>query len=29
MPQDRDGSFDPVTVHKHVRRLEGFGANVL
>jgi putative transposase len=29
MPRDRDGTFEPVTVPKHVRRLEGFGANVL
>jgi putative transposase len=29
MPRDRQGSFEPVTVPKHVRRLEGLGANVL
>jgi putative transposase len=29
MPRDRQGMFDPVTVPKHVRRLEGLGANVL
>lgn len=29
MPRDREGTFDPVTVPKHVRRLEGLGANVL
>lgn len=29
MPRDRQGTFDPVTVPKHVRRLEGLGANVL
>jgi putative transposase len=29
MPRDREGTFEPVTVPKHVRRLEGFGANVL
>jgi putative transposase len=29
MPRDRDGTFDPVTVPKHLRRLEGLGANVL
>lgn len=29
VPRDRQGTFDPVTVPKHVRRLEGLGANVL
>jgi transposase-like protein len=29
MPRDREGTFDPVTVPKHVRRLEGLGVNVL
>ncbi|MGA8355155.1 MAG: IS256 family transposase, partial [Solirubrobacteraceae bacterium] len=29
MPRDRQGTFDPVTVPKHVRRLEGLGANVI
>jgi putative transposase len=29
VPRDRDGTFEPVTVPKHVRRLEGLGANVL
>jgi len=29
MPRDRDGSFDPATVPKHTRRLEGLGANVI
>jgi putative transposase len=29
MPRDREGTFDPVTVPKHVRRLEGLGANVI
>jgi putative transposase len=29
MPRDRQGSFEPVTVPKHVRRLEGLGANVI
>jgi transposase-like protein len=29
MPRDRQGTFEPVTVPKHVRRLEGLGANVL
>lgn len=29
MPRDREATFDPVTVPKHVRRLEGLGANVL
>jgi transposase-like protein len=29
MPRDREGTFEPVTVPKHVRRLEGLGANVL
>jgi len=29
MSRDRDGSFEPVTVPKHVRRLEGLGANVI
>ena len=29
MPRDRQGTFDPVTVPKHVRRLEGLGASVL
>lgn len=26
---DRQGTFEPLTVPKHVRRLEGLGANVL
>ncbi len=29
VPRDREGTFAPVTVPKHVRRLEGFGANVI
>ncbi len=29
MPRDRQGTFEPVTIPKHVRRLEGLGANVL
>src|SRR5579875_324869 len=29
MPRDRSGTFEPVTVPKHVRRLEGLGANVI
>ena len=29
VPRDREGTFEPVTVPKHVRRLEGLGANVL
>jgi putative transposase len=29
MPRDRQGTFEPATVPKHVRRLEGLGANVL
>jgi putative transposase len=29
IPRDRDGTFEPVTVPKQVRRLEGSGANVL
>jgi transposase-like protein len=29
MPRDRQGTFDPVTVPKHTRRLEGLGANVI
>lgn len=29
MPRDRQGTFDPVTVPKHVRRLEGLGGNVI
>jgi putative transposase len=29
MPRDREGTFEPATVPKHVRRLEGLGANVL
>lgn len=29
VPRDREGTFEPVTVPKHVRRLEGFGANVI
>ena len=29
MPRDRQGIFEPVTVPKHVRRLEGLGANVI
>lgn len=29
MPRDRESTFEPMTVPKHVRRLEGLGANVL
>jgi putative transposase len=29
IPRDRNGSFAPVTVPKHVRRLDGLNANVL
>ena len=29
MPRDRQGSFEPATVPKHTRRLEGLGANVI
>jgi len=29
MPRDREGTFEPVTVPKHARRLEGLGANVI
>jgi len=29
MPRDREGTFEPVTLPKHVRRLEGLGANVI
>jgi transposase-like protein len=29
MPRDREGTFEPVTVPKHVRRLEGLGAHVI
>lgn len=29
MPRDRQGTFDPVMVPKHVRRLEGLGGNVI
>jgi putative transposase len=29
MPRDREGTFAPATVPKHVRRLEGLGANVI
>lgn len=29
MPRDRQGTFEPVTVPKHVRRLDGLGANVI
>jgi putative transposase len=29
IPRDLQGTFEPVTVPKHVRRLEGLGANVL
>jgi putative transposase len=29
VPRDREGTFEPVTVPKHVRRMEGLGANVL
>lgn len=29
MPRDRQGTFEPVTVPKHVRRLEGLGGNVI
>jgi transposase-like protein len=29
MPRDRQGTFEPATVPKHVRRLDGLGANVI
>jgi transposase-like protein len=29
MPRDREGTFEPVTVPKYTRRLEGLGANVI
>lgn len=29
VPRDREGTFEPVTVPKHQRRLEGFAANVI
>ncbi|MEZ5216370.1 MAG: IS256 family transposase [Ilumatobacteraceae bacterium] len=29
MPRDRNGEFDPVTVPKHKRRLDGLNANVI
>jgi putative transposase len=29
VPRDRNGTFDPVTVPKHVRRLDGLNTNVL
>jgi putative transposase len=29
MPRDREGSFQPATVPKHVRRLERLGANMI
>jgi putative transposase len=29
VPRDRNGTFEPVTVPKHVRRLDGLNANVL
>ncbi len=29
MPRDRDGSFDPVTIPKHQRRLDGLTGNVI
>ncbi len=29
MPRDRDGSFEPVTVPKHTRRLDGFSEMVI
>jgi len=29
VPRDRNGTFDPVTVPKHARRLEGLTANVV
>lgn len=29
MPRDRDGSFDPVTVPKHARRLDGLSEYVI
>jgi len=29
VPRDRDGSFDPQTVPKHKRRLDGFNASVI
>jgi transposase-like protein len=29
VPRDRAGTFEPVTVPKHQRRLEGLGANVI
>src|ERR1700722_3423564 len=29
MPRDREGTFEAVTVPKHVRRLQGLGADVI
>ena len=29
VPRDRNGTFDPATIPKHVRRLDGLNANVL
>jgi putative transposase len=29
MPRDRDGSFEPVTIPKHQRRLDGLSGNVI
>src|SRR3989442_11361510 len=29
VPRDRNGTFEPVTVPKHVRRLDGLSANVI
>lgn len=29
MPRDRQGTFEPVTVRKHQRRLDGLAGNVI
>ena len=29
MPRDRAGTFDPVTIPKHQRRLDGLSGNVI
>jgi transposase-like protein len=29
MPRDSEGTFEPVRVPKHVRRVQGLGANVI
>jgi transposase-like protein len=29
MPRDRNGTFKPVTIPKHQRRLDGFAGDVI